>query len=131
LFLPIPGRRALDFFYNATMADRDTRGLPTWLVLLTALVVPVVIGVAFLAALGAANRPVSVEEYRSNPNVGQEQSAQNSAIVLVHALAQLAFVVVGAWRITPRPEVRVVFLFVAIPVSFLVFALTFFGSMAK
>lgn len=107
------------------------RRLPTWLVLLTALVVPFVIGVAFIAALDAANRPVSAVEYRSNPNAGQEQSDLNSAIVFVHALAQLAFVVVGAWRITPRPEVRVVFLFVAIPVSFLVFVLSFVGSMAK
>jgi hypothetical protein len=113
------------------MADRDTRRLPTWLVLLTALVVPFVIGVAFTGALSAANRPVSAAEYRSNPNAGQEQSDRNSAIVFVHALAQFAFVVVGAWLITPRPEVRVVFLFVAIPMSLLVFVLSFVGAMAK
>jgi hypothetical protein len=105
--------------------------LHTLLVVLTALIAPVVIAIAFIAVMDWANRPVSVAEYRSDPNGGLHEATRNNALLFLHTLAQLAFVAGGAWRITRRPRVRVAFLFVAIPVSTLVFLLSFIGLIAK
>jgi hypothetical protein len=96
-----------------------------------ALLGPVVLAILFLTAMDWANRPVSVAEERSNPDAGSQQSALNSAIVFLHALAQLAFIHVGAWWTRERPGVRVAFLLIAIPVSGLVFLLSFIGLIAK
>lgn len=104
---------------------------PTWLAVLVALIVPVVLAILFLTAMDLANRPVSVAEERSNPDAGSQQSALNSAIVFLHGLAQLTFLAVGAWWTRERPGVRVAFLFIAIPVSGLVFLLSFVGLIAK
>jgi hypothetical protein len=96
-----------------------------------ALIVPVVLAILFLTVMDWANHPVSVAEQRSNPDAGSQQSALNSAIVFLHALAQVAFIAVGACWTRERPGVRVAFLLIAIPVSGLVFLLSFIGLIAK
>jgi len=106
-------------------------GLPSWLVVLAAVITPIVIALTFLTVMDWINRPVSVEEYNSDPNAGFHVAQRNNALVFLHALAQLAFVAAGAWRIRQRPGVRVAFLLVAIPVSALVFLLSFMGLLAK
>jgi len=103
----------------------------TWLAVLTALLGPIVLAIGFLTVMDWANRPVSVEEYRSNPNAGQQQSDLNSGIVFLHALAQFAFLAAGAWWTRQRPGVLAAFLLIAAPLSGLVFLLSFFGLMAK
>ena len=114
------------------VAMPDTSPRPrTWLVVLTALLAPLVLAIGFLTVMDFANRPASVEEYRDNPNAGQQQSDLNSGFVFLHALAQLAFIAAGAWWTRHRPGVRLAFLLVAIPVSGLVFLLSFIGLIAK
>jgi len=104
---------------------------PTWLVVLTALIAPLVLAIGFITVMDEANRPVSVEESRSNPNAGQQQSDLNSGFVFLHALAQLAFLAAGAWWTRQRPRARVAFLLIAVPVSGLAFLLSFIGLVAK
>ena len=113
------------------MSSEAERRLPTWAVLLIALVAPFVIGFVFLTVFGWANRPMSAEEYTSDPNLGQKTSDLNNALVLSHALAQMGFVVLGAWRITRLPGIRAAFLLVAIPVSGFVFLASLLGIIAK
>ena len=112
------------------MTDPSARP-PTWLAVLMALIGPVVLAILFLTAMDWANRPISVAEQRSNPDAGSQQSALNSAIVFLHALAQLAFLAAGAWWTSERPRARVAFLLIAIPVSGLVFLVSFIGLIAK
>jgi hypothetical protein len=97
----------------------------------TALLAPLVLAIVFVTVIDLANHSVSVDEYRSNPDAGQQQSDLNGAIVFLHAVAQLALIVAGTWWTRQRPGVRLAFLFIVIPVSSLVFLLSFFGSMAK
>jgi len=104
---------------------------PAWLAVLAALLAPLVLGIGFLTAMDLANRPVSVAESRDNPNAGQQQSDLNSGFVFLHALAQLAFLAAGTWWTRNRPGVRVTFLLIAIPLSGLVFLLSFIGLIAK
>ena len=104
---------------------------PTWSAVLTALIVPLVLAIGFITVMDWANRPVSVEEFRSNPNAGQQQSDLNSGFVFLHALAQLAFLAAGTWWTRQRPRARVAFLLIAVPVSGLVFLLSFIGLVAK
>jgi len=103
----------------------------TWLVVLTALIVPLVLAIGFITVMDWADRPVSVEESRSNPNAGQQQSDLNSGFVFLHALAQFAFLAAGTWWTRQRTRARVVFLLIAVPVSGLVFLLSFIGLVAK
>lgn len=103
---------------------------PTWLAVLIALIAPVVLAILFLTAMGWANHPTVVVT-RPDPDAGSQQSALNSSIVFLHALAQLAFIAAGAWWTRERPRVRVAFLLIAIPVSGLVFLLSFIGLIAK
>lgn len=108
-----------------------SRRPPAWLAVVTALIAPLVLAMGFITVMDWANRPVSVEEYRSNPNAGQQQSDLNSGVVFLHALAQLAFLAAGTWWTRQRPGVRTAFLLVAVPVSGLVFLLSFIGLVAK
>jgi hypothetical protein len=104
---------------------------PSWLAVLTALIVPLVLAILFLTVMDWANRPVSVAEDRSNPNAGSQQAALNNTFVYLHALAQLAFIAAGAWWTRHRPGLRVAFLLIAIPISGLAFLLSFIGLIAK
>jgi len=106
-------------------------GLPSWLVVPAAVITPIVMALTFLMVMDWINRPVSVEECNSDPNAGFHVAQRNDALVFLHALAQLAFVAAGAWRIRQRPGVRVAFLLVAIPVSALVFLLSFMVLIAR
>jgi hypothetical protein len=103
---------------------------PTWLAVLIALIGPLVLAILFLTAMDWANHPTVVQA-RPDPDAGSQQSALNSAIVFLHGLAQLTFLAVGAWWTRERTGVRVAFLLIAIPVSGLVFLLSFIGLIAK
>jgi len=111
------------------MSDPSPRP-PTWLAVLIALIGPLVLAILFLTVMDWANHPAVVPA-RPDPDAGSQQSALNSAIVFLHALAQLAFIHVGAWWTRERPGVRVAFLLIAIPVSGLVFLMSFIGLIAK
>jgi hypothetical protein len=111
------------------MTDASARP-PTWLAVLVALIGPVVLAILFLTMMDWANRP-TVAQARPDPDAGSQQSALNSAIVFLHALAQLAFLAAGAWWTSERPRARVAFLLIAIPVSGLVFLVSFIGLIAK
>ena len=41
--------------------------LPSWLVVLAAVIAPIVIALAFLTVMAWVNRPVSAQEYNSDP----------------------------------------------------------------
>lgn len=111
------------------MSDLDWNGLlPAWAVVLCALLVPLVIAVAFFATMDAANPPSSGP---LQPGEGQMIADTNNGIVLVHALAQLAFVVLGAWWLPRTQGARVAFLLITIPFCALVFVMSFFGVMAR
>jgi len=111
------------------MADPSPRP-PTWLAVLIALIGPLVLATLFLTVMDWANHPAVVPA-RPDPDAGSQQSALNSAIVFLHALAQLVFIHVGAWWTRERPGVRVAFLLIAIPVSGLVFLVSFIGLIAR
>ncbi len=113
------------------MPDKPRSLLPAWAVGLVALLVPIVIGFGFLVVFGWANQPMSVKEYQSDPHMGQKLADRNNVLILLHALAQLAFVTVGVWRITTRPVVRIMFFLIATPVSVLVFFVSLVGLIAK
>ena len=103
----------------------------TWLAILAALIGPLVLAIGFLTMMDWANRPVSVEESRNNPNAGQQQSDLSSGIVFLHALAQFAFIAAGAWWTRQRPRVLTAFLLIAVPISGFVFLVSFIGLIAK
>src|SRR5437899_11579073 len=90
-------------------------GLPSWLVVLAAVITPIVMALTFLMVMDWINRPVSVEECNSVPNAGFHVAHRNDALVFLHALAQLAFLAAGAWRIRQRPGVRVAIFFIVLP----------------
>src|SRR5207248_5600281 len=97
----------LDF---RTMTNGDLPPIPVWRVLLLALLVPVGIATVFLAAFSAADRPVSPAEFQADPFMGQKIADRNNAMVLMHALVQLAFAVLGSWYIKFRSGNRPLFL---------------------
>ncbi len=110
------------------MGDLDWQGLlPAWAVVLCALLVPVLLALGFFTAMDYANPPTTGE---LKPGQGQMMASTNMAIVMVHGLAQLAFLVFGAWWLPRTTAARVLFLVIAIPFCGLVFLMSFFGVMA-
>jgi hypothetical protein len=103
------------------MPHDSTRRLPPWIVLLAALLGPFLIAIIFLTVFDWVNHAF--------PWSGAAEASRNNDLVGAHALALLAFVVLGGWRARPA-WVRVVFLLIAIPTSALVFLLAFFSLMA-
>ena len=110
------------------MSDLDWNGLlPTWALVLTALVVPLLLAVAFLTAMDYASPPGTGE---LKPGEGQMIAGTKEAIVLLHALGQLAFVVLGAWWLPRTTGGRVAFLAITIPFAMTVFLVTVIGLIA-
>ena len=111
------------------MSDLDWEGLlPTWAVVLCALLVPLLLAVVFLTAMDYANPPRTGE---LKPGEGYAIAATNEGIVILHGLAQLAFVVLGAIFLPRTTAGRVAFLVITIPFCVLVFLVTFIGMIAK
>ena len=109
------------------MTDLDMPGLPTWGVVLCALLVPILIAALFLSAFEYANRPTPGP---MKPGEGQQISDMNNAMLLVHALAQLGFILVGVLFIARRPKTRVVFLVITVPFCGLVWLVSLIGLIA-
>ncbi len=113
------------------MPDLERRGLPTWAVLLIALVGPFVIAFAWTSVFGFVNRPVPVEVWRSNPNAGQEASDRNNLLMLLHALLQMGFALVGTWRVAKDAVQRALFFLISAPLGAILFVLLLLGAIAK
>ena len=112
-----------------SLPDQSAR-FPTWVVVLAALLAPIAIMLVYETAMDWSNRPVSTQEWNSNPHAGQELSDRNSFIVFMHASAQFAFVILGAWWLATTSRQRTLFLIIAIPLSGFIFLLATIGSMA-
>jgi hypothetical protein len=109
----------------------EAKRLPTWAVVLVALFVPFLIAIGFLTVFHwFADQPMSAAQYQADPNMGQKISDRNDLLVQVHAFAQLAFVVIGAWLIPRRARDRIIFLVIAVPVSVLVFIVSYISLLA-
>ena len=112
------------------MADETKCGLPTWLVVLIALLAPVVIAVAFLTVFDWANQTIDPLQWQSDPGIGQRASDRNNALIFMHAIAQFGFLVVGWLFIKPRSGSRVLFPLIAAHVSAFVFLISLLGLLA-
>jgi hypothetical protein len=109
----------------------DLPPLRAWRVLLSALLVPIGIAFLFLVVFDIADRPVSPEEFRADPLMGQKIADRSNGLVFVHAAVQFAFMVVGAWYLKIRGGNRALFLLIVIPVGVLVFLISVAGLIAK
>ena len=113
------------------MPNEAKRRVPTWAVVLVALFVPFLIAIAFLTVFHwFADQPMSAAQYQADPNMGQKISDRNDLLVQVHGFAQLAFVGIGAWLIPRRTRDRIIFLVIAVPVSVLVFLVSYISLLA-
>lgn len=101
--------------------------VPTWAVVLIAVVVPLAIACGFLVVFDISNPPISPADARSDPFLGQRIASINDALVFLHAGAQFAFVVAGG--VFARR--RVLFLLIAGPISGLAFLISFVGLIAR
>lgn len=95
------------------MPDAWERNLPTWLVVLTAILGPIVLAFLFVVAMDAVHVPDA--QWRSDPNAGYTQAGNNEAVLLLYGLVQVAFLMVSPWAMTQRPGARRAFLSIAIP----------------
>ena len=113
------------------MLNQAERYPPTWAVVLVAVFLPIVIAIAFLTVFHwFADQPMSSAQYQADPNMGQKISDRNNLLVQLHAFAQLAFVVAGAWLMPRRTRDRIIFLVIAVPLSVLVFIVSYISLLA-
>jgi len=116
---------------SAIKTGEVLRPIPAWKVLLLALLVAIGIAAGFLAVFAAADRPVSPAEFQADPLMGQKIADRDNGIVLMHALVQLAFAVLGSWYVKFRSGNRILFLAIVIPIGAIVFLITVVGLIAK
>ena len=113
------------------MMHEAERRRPTWVVVLVAVFLPFVIAITFLTVFHwFADQAMSAAQYQADPNMGQKISDRNNLLVQLHAFAQLAFVVVGAWLIPRRTRDRIIFLVIVVPLSVLVFIVSYISLLA-
>ena len=111
------------------MQESEAHGVPTWLVMALAVVVPLILATLFRGLLEWSNRISECAEWNTASCLAT--AARNNRIVLLHGLAQLIFVALGGWRLGRSTQARVAFLLISIPWSGVVFFFWFFGAMAK
>jgi heme A synthase len=70
-------------------------------------------------------------EFQADPLMGQKIADRDSGIVLMHALVQLAFAVLGSWYVRFRSGNLILFLAIVIPIGAIVFLITVVGLIAK
>ena len=99
------------------MTEPSQRGLPTWVVIVTAIVAPLVLAVLFTMAIDAGQ--LSDSEWRRDPNAGYTQSYTNDAVLFVYVIVQIAFLTVAPFAMTQRPGLRTAFWAIAIPLCLL------------
>lgn len=101
------------------MQEPEAQGVPTWLVVVLAVVVPLILATLFKGALDWSNRASECAQWNTAECL--VPSARNSRIVLLHGLAQLTFVVLGGWRLGRSTRALVPSLLISIPWSGVVF----------
>jgi len=111
------------------MQESEAHGVPTWLVMALAVVVPLILATLFGGLLEWSNRISGCAEWNTASCLATAE--RNNRIVLLHGLAQLIFVELGGWRLGRSTQARVAFLLISIPWSGVVFFFWFFGAMAK
>jgi hypothetical protein len=111
------------------MPENAKLWLPTWVVVLVAVFVPLLIAFGFLVAFDMANPPISGIEYQSDPSMGQRIASRNDAPVFLHAVAQAGFLLFGG-IVAPSQRTRMLFLLIAGPISGLALLVTFIGLLA-
>src|SRR2546426_12683910 len=84
--------------------EPSQRGLPTWVVIMTAIVTPILLGVLFTMAMDAGRLPES--ERLRDPNAGYTQAYTDEAIVFVYIVADIVFLFVAPLLMTGRPSFR-------------------------
>jgi hypothetical protein len=104
------------------------RGLPAWLVVLTAIVAPLLLAVMFLALMDAAH--LSDAAWRTDPKAGYTQAYTNDAVLFLYAIAQIAFLIVTPFLMTRRPGLRAAFWAIATPLCLLLSLIAFISQMA-
>jgi hypothetical protein len=102
---------------NSAVPELSQRGLPTWAVILTAIVAPIMFAVLFIATLDAAH--LSDAEWRADPNAGYTQAYVDEGVLFLYGVVQVAFLIVAPWTITRRPGLRTAFLAIAVPLCLL------------
>ena len=110
------------------MQESEAHGVPTWLVMALAIVVPLILATLFGGLLEWSNRISECAEWNTASCLAT--AARNNRIVLLHGLAQLILVALGGWPLGST-QARVAFLLISIPWSGVVFFFWFFGAMAK
>jgi|SRR5882724_13351197 len=103
---------------NPAVVEQPSGGLPTWTVVLTAIVGPFVLAILFLVALQSAH--ISDQEWLADPNAGYRQAHRDQVVLATYGLAQLAFLIAAPWRMTGRPGTRVIFVAIALPLCLIV-----------
>lgn len=111
------------------MQESEAQGVPTWLAVVLAVVVPLILAILFRELLDWSNRISECAQWDTAACLAT--AARNNRIVLLHGLAQAIFVALGGWRVGHRTGARVAFLLISIPWSGVVFFFWFFGSIAK
>jgi len=104
------------------------RGLPTWVVIVTAVVAPILFGVLFTVAIDAGR--LSDSEWRSDPTAGHTQAYTNEAIVFLYVAVQFVFLIVAPFAMTKRPHLRAAFWAIATPLCLLLSLIATIGQMA-
>ena len=110
------------------VTELSQRGLPTWVVIVTAIVAPILLGVLFTMAIDAGR--LSDSERRSDPNSGYTQAYTDEAIVFLYVVAQIGFLIVAPFAMTRRPGLRAAFWAIATPLCLLFSLIAMIGQMA-
>ena len=113
---------------NPVVTESSQRGLPTWVVIVTAVVAPILFGVLFTMAIDAGR--LSDSEWRSDPNAGYTQAYTNEAIVFLYVAVQFVFLIVAPFAMTKRPRLRAAFWAIATPLCLLLSLIATIGQMA-
>jgi hypothetical protein len=110
------------------MQESEAHGVPTWLLVVLAVVVPLILATLFGGVLNWSNRASECAQW--NTVACLTLAARNDRIVLLHGLAQSIFVLLGGWHLGRSTKARVAVLLISIPWSGVVFFFWYFGAMA-
>src|SRR5438128_991522 len=114
---------------NPVVMEFSQRGLPAWVVIVTAIIAPILLGILFTMAIDAGRLPDS--EWRSDPKTaGQTQAYTNEGIVFLYVVVQFIFLIVAPFTMTRRPGVRAAFWAIATPLCLLLSLIATIGQMA-
>ena len=110
------------------MTEFSERGLPTWVVIVTAIVAPILLLILFSTAMDAGRLPES--ERLRDPNAGYTQAYTDEAIVFLYIVAEIVFLIVTPFLMTRRPGLRTAFWAIAVPLCMLLSLIATIGQLA-